>query len=388
MSTTAVMLEPLDTLFFRDGTPFGAATRAETRKPLPQTLAGAVFTSLLSGAGCDFNALKDRLRAGKSLREAFQELCGAGWIADVRVRGPWFARSRLDEPLEVLVPAPATLHGKKKQAGRPETLHRLKPLRSTRKLPGWQPLRGGMRPLWLTHADVTEPAGGFLTLTGLQRFLDDKNPLPEEWIGADELFGFDHRTGIGIDPDRLSAEASQIYGVSFLALRPHYTAPVERGGDSERKPQTVLYAEVVLPPGHESANPFANVETLALGGEGRRVRVQPVQPVEWPRVEPANGRGPVLVLTTPAPFKAVWLPSFLDRPGLLAAAAVPGSVAVSGWDLARGGPKATRFAAEAGSVYFLDRRPDAELPASLADERPEDALQGWGCFVQGVWTDE
>lgn len=385
---TAALLEPLDTLFFRDGTPFGASTRGESRMPLPQTFYGAVCTSLLEQVGCDFRRLKEQLRDGKSFRDAVQELCGAGWVADVQVRGPWFAQLQPDAPgFRVVVPAPATLHGKKKQAGKPERVHRLKPLTSERNLPGWQPPREGMRPLWLKHADVTEPLGGFLTLDGLQRFLDNKDPESDDLVLADELYGFDHRTGIGIDPDRLSAEESLIYGVSFLALRPRYTAPGDTGS-GETRPETVLYAEVVLPPDREAFDPFAGVATLALGGEGRRLRVRPVAPVEWPRAVPSNGSRPMLVLTTPAPFRLGWLPELLDRPGLLGAAAVPGSVAVSGWDLARSGPKATRFAVQAGSVYFLNRQPDAEVPASLADRSEDDALQGWGCFVQGVWTHE
>ena len=68
------------------------------------------------------------------------------------------------------------------------------------------------------------------------------------------------------------------------------------------------------------------------------------------------------------------------------AAAVPGAVAVSGWDLARGGPKRTRFAAAAGSVYFLKALPE-NLPETLSDN-PEDGAQGWGCYVKGVWLDE
>jgi CRISPR/Cas system CMR-associated protein Cmr3 (group 5 of RAMP superfamily) len=58
---------------------------------------------------------------------------------------------------------------------------------------------------------------------------------------------------------------------------------------------------------------------------------------------------------------------------------------VSGWDLARCGPKPARFAAAAGSVYFLHQLP-TNLPEVLSDLK-EDRQQGWGCYAQGVWTD-
>jgi CRISPR-associated protein Cmr3 len=63
---------------------------------------------------------------------------------------------------------------------------------------------------------------------------------------------------------------------------------------------------------------------------------------------------------------------------------VPGALAVSGWDLARGGPKPNRFAAQAGSTYFLDQPLDP-WPGTLSD-RPRDQQQGWGCYLKGVWT--
>ena len=46
-----------------------------------------------------------------------------------------------------------------------------------------------------------------------------------------------------------------------------------------------------------------------------------------------------------------------------------------------------RFAVPAGSVYFLegDSSPSLSPMPSLTD-RPEDGLQGWGCYLTGVWN--
>jgi CRISPR-associated protein Cmr3 len=67
------------------------------------------------------------------------------------------------------------------------------------------------------------------------------------------------------------------------------------------------------------------------------------------------------------------------------AAAVPGYTAVSGWDLAKGGPKPTRFAAPAGSVYFLEKPLDS-FPHALGSQ--EDTALGWGACLTGVWDYE
>jgi len=50
--------EPLDVLFFRDGRPFGEATRARSGLPTPQVFCGAVRNWLLRQHDCDFHKLE------------------------------------------------------------------------------------------------------------------------------------------------------------------------------------------------------------------------------------------------------------------------------------------------------------------------------------------
>jgi len=267
------------------------------------------------------------------------------------------------------------LHAEKIRPGTAERrLHRLRPLPPQR-LPGWRPPESApdLWPLWLRHPQPTQPATGYLTSTGLREFLHGKSVPPDQLVNPDQLFDYERRTGIGIDPDRLSAEESRIYGATFLALQPTVS----------------LYAEVVAA-NEVERSVFTGIETLAFGGEGRRVRVQTLnRPFAWPEQSSADPKHkPLVLLTTPGLFRESWKPAALN--GRLLAAAVPGSTAVSGWDLARGGPKPNRFAALAGSVYFLDRFPNDDLtllPDSLAD-RPDDQAQGWGCYLKGVWIDE
>jgi len=90
----------------------------------------------------------------------------------------------------------------------------------------------------------------------------------------------------------------------------------------------------------------------------------------------------VLVLTTPAPFSEGWKPPTVAP----IAAAVGGPVALSGWDLARGGPKPTRFAVEAGSVYFLTGADAAAGGTTGSLCEGDDEQAGWGAFVRGVWN--
>jgi CRISPR-associated protein Cmr3 len=119
---------------------------------------------------------------------------------------------------------------------------------------------------------------------------------------------------------------------------------------------------------------------LRLGGEGRQVLLRRLdRAIAWPRMVPDAGRRSV-VLTTPGLFASGWKPAGLKP----LAAAVPSPLAVSGWDLARGGPKPTRFAVPAGAVYFVNDPLAQPYSGSLADG--EDAAIGWGCYLEGTWN--
>ena len=385
---TGVLLEPLDVLFFRDGRPFGAATRGESQSiAWPQTLAGAVWTALLQQQGCDFAELGRRVRTGaRSFEEALDGMGLPGWIARVAVRGPWLARvdgrAPTAAPPEVFVPVPAILYrSKADRSDGDRALKRLRPLPPDRSPPGWNKTRSGrhrgLRALWLAELTALERASGWMNLQTLEQFLAGEPVRETDVLGSDrsdELFQFDHRTGIGIQPDQLTSEENLIYSASFLSLRRH---------DPQGR-QIVFYAEIVWPP-DAVTDLWKTIATLHLGGEGRRVAVHCLeQPVTWPNAAAAQpGENLLIVLTTPGLFGSGWKPAALAD--ALVAAAVPKAIPVSGWDLARGGPKPARFAVPAGSVFFVAGA-DKELPELLADD-PVDGQQGWGCYVAGTWTE-
>jgi len=361
-------LEPLDVLFFRDGRPFTGSERSVSGLPMPQTCAGALRTALLRAAGCNLEVLGGAMKGGASFAAAVRKSCAPEhhWIGELAVRGPWLARGATGKGFDVLVPVPATLHRERK---RPGHIYRLAPLPDGQ-LPGWSPPldRKGLRPLWLKHLAATEPVSGYLTPSGLKMFLQGAAIEAEHILPPDDLFGLDYRTGIGIAPDRLVSEESQIFGRGFLAL----------------KEDVFLYVEIVLPDVAGDGAVLDVIKTIPIGGEGRHAMLRRVAPFAWPQVVPTGKQKPLILLTTPCAFEAGWKPRALN--GRLVSAAVPGAVAYSGWDLARGGPKPTRFAVPAGSVYLLDAMPD-KWEGTLA-ENDEDRQQGWGCCLKGVWTDE
>jgi CRISPR-associated protein Cmr3 len=237
------------------------------------------------------------------------------------------------------------------------TLARVSPLQTA--LPGWSPDEPELLPLWIKSHARYERASGYLSLDGIAQYLKGDVPKPGQILAFDKLAAKDSRVGIVIGSDSLTTERSLIYAAEYLALAPGVS----------------LYAELIGPD-LVLQDAFIRETAIPFGGQSRYVRIRRRAPVDWPSA-PSGGDGALILLTTPAPFSAGWRPEGLD----LAAAAVAGHVAVSGWDLARRGPKPTRFAVAAGATYFCRQSPAERR--SLCEG--EDALLGWGSFLQGVW---
>jgi CRISPR-associated protein Cmr3 len=354
MSTRlGLRLEPLDTLFFRDGRPFAGATRGEGGLPQPRTLAGALRTRLVSQY-IDLRRLPDKRRQALSIKAALLDLGCPEWVLRTTFRGPWLARGDHTEPL---VPAPVIL------TREGDTPDRLAPLESG-PLPGWSdPLK--LWPLWRAGGADAKPAGGYLNQRGLRAFLEGDVPSLDDLVRAEELYGFDERTGLAIAPDTLTGIDGLLYGIRLLVL--------EKG--------VSLYAEVL--PGEGAPPDMADrlSGALPLGGEGRHVRVQWLpRPWAWPEA-PAAGRS-LWLLTTAAPLRQAHRPDQLPAEVTVRAAATAAPLAFSGWDVARNGPEKTRFAVPAGAVYFVEgdfAPPQGSFCASA------DADVGWGLALRGTW---
>lgn len=363
-----ILLDPLDVLMFRDARPFGEAGFAKSGLPRPATLLGALRTSLGTQLGVDFAKLGAAMKQGASFGEGLTEdqPADASSLADLVVRGPWLARRSADL-IEPLVACPANLR-RVEGDGHSDRLIRLDPAKH--ELPGWQPPEAGMVPLYNPEAGQSKRAKGFLTLDGLRAYLAGNTPALEHLVSPRDLYGGDRRVGIKIDTERRTAEDKFLYSADFLALK--------TGAQDE--PRVRFYADLSGP---ESVLQLLRTSSAPLrwGGEGRYAMVTAVDPVKWPHSVPdssSSGSGRVLLLTTAGLFEQGWKPASLR----CEAAAVAGYDAISGWDLVRNEPRPNRFAAQAGSVFFL--KTDHPIPAALVSS--EDDQAGWGTFLQGSFS--
>lgn len=364
--------DPLDTLFFRDGRPFEATNRVQSGWPTPQTLAGALRTALLTRTDFSFRSFRPP-RVGP-LDQALIDAGAQPWVVQSEFRGPFLALRDNKGIVEPLFPLPLVLSKAKDNPG----WSRSNPL--SERIEGWNDPDG----LWPLYRRVQpDPKGDrpYLTLSGISKFLAGSDPASTDCVDPRELFGLDQRVGIAINPESLTTAKGQLYAIGLLALKPKL--------DGRR---VCLYAEIK--PGSEGNSSAASLvekvekEAIPFGGEGRHVKVTATQAVAWPKpAQPQSGS--VWYLATPG---------FLPRresgrllpanSGLRATASGPG-MAVSGWDVTRGGPRATRFAVPPGAVYFID---GTSTEADFLDQKLDDSInlkrEGWGFALQGVWKKE
>ena len=350
--------------------------------PLPQTLAGALRTHVWRQLGVNFEHLAERvwqeLSAESDLTTVVAALLPAAdaWAAYIKMRGPWLAIAQADSTTpRPLIPMPADLAtvGKKSTEGE---IIRLRPRQHVP--PGWHPLQPGMVPFWeAEHADF-EPAQGYLTLDGVQCYLDGDIPDKAQQMQPNALYAWEDRVGIAVEADRNRAEDHMLYSVRLLRLH--------RG--------VSFYAEVEVDDAHAVDAKQWLQGTLAFGGEGRRAQVTVLsEPVTWPQPT-ATGAGMLAVLLTPGIFGlqtspssdvSPWRPERANLPPLMAAA-VPGHRAIAGWDMARGHAKPTRFAVLEGSVYcFAGMLPDVSGSPLLHLNQSELDTLGYGLALKGVW---
>lgn len=353
MVTVGIRIRPLDLLFFRGGRPFEAVMRAEGGLPGPQQFAGMIRTLLLASARADFAAMRNR----PSLREAFRA-AGAEWIAGVRTRGPFLAEER-DGSIRPVIPVPAHLEWDGEQ------WQPLVPLAPEIALPGWSPPLEGMRPLWRKQrAPKKKDAPAFLAWDGIEPCLQGGVVSGAHGRKASDLYVFEERTGLKIDAATGAGVEGQIYGVTSLRLRE------DRG--------VVFYGEVVMP--EDQAQRFDSISLAHWGGERHMIELSRVAPVRWPRV---NGSERALwIAVAPAFPGGGAIPGVLRTPALRGAV-TRGPWAVSGWDLAREGPKPARFGIDAGSVFFTEGLPQEDITLTGLEE---DAMIGYGFCLKGTWN--
>lgn len=372
-------IEPLDNLFFRGGRPMESGSRNRSELPGPQNLLGMIRTYVWGACGCDFSRLAQKLPQSGSAPEAARDCGVPDWAASLQVRGPWLAKFKKParELHDLFLPLPANLEP---GADNYWVLHP-----TQLPLPGFGTAASTPKCLWnheWARARVNPPASatgkkaehGLMRLRALREYLGGARSIPsgtqgEHFLSPRALYALEPKVGIGLNVESLTVEKGLLFSTDLLRLN-------SRNCDG-------FYAEIHCEDPSEMARLFEKPAVLMFGGESRCVSVQTAPTLNWPK--PEAGKAHFHYLLTPGFFGHGAIPDVLPGTAPVCAAAVRDTCSVSGWDLARRGPKPARFGVSAGSVYFAESPQGCEPLTSLCRES-EDQAAGYGAVLSGVWN--
>ncbi len=381
---TGFRLEPLDTLFFRDGTPFTADSAPQDGvdslfPPHPPTVAGALRAALARANGWDGHG---------RWPEDICRVLGDGWDDPGRlsIEGPFLL---LDEA--PLFRAPRHLLGATGATGwRPRAFLRPGPatlcdLGDAVRLPEAPPSTEEIMSLAVSD-------GHWLTRAGMEAVLRNRCPSEDQVVESRALWGEESRIGLERQQQARTARESMLYSSTHVRLM-HGRPPLRRSGHHG---DVSLGARVSGIP--ESWKlPVGGL--TPLGGESRLVechRWSGGPALDTPRDEiVASGRAAVIALSP------LDLDGTVDANG--SSLAVPGGgdvgivsacldrpLRIGGWDSLTRRPHPLRSVLAPGSVLFCEAAEPRRFLEAMTGRTGLPSLGrrqafGFGAVALGIW---
>ena len=361
---TGVQLQPVDSWFFRDGTPFSADSAPQEDvgslfPPHPPTLVGALRAALARSGG--WNG-----------REPWSgELCavlgnGPGDLGSLSFAGPFLLRDG-----QPLFRAPRHLFGRNA-------------------LGSWEPcalLRPGATVLcdlgdsvWLPEFPTGEAEGlktgdaVWLTATGMNTVLAGRPPEKEEVVPDNALWSDELRVGLERDHRTHTAKESRLYSTRHVRLRSGVALGMRFGGVPPAWPLPFGH---MLPLGGESRMADCQEWNSGLGLDAPIDRIKDTRTVTLIALSPLDFDGPVRAGTGVTGLDGACVVSAcLDRPQR-----------IGGWDSVARRPLPMRSVLAPGSVlfcYLAEQSHFADTVAAQGGVARIGSRQEWGFGVVGV----
>ena len=367
-----VQFEPVDTWFFRDGTPFSAGNAPQSNiaslfPPHPTSMAGALRAAL---------ALNKGWRGRGRWPQEFHDVLGNGPadLGALSLEGPFLLQCECP-----LFRAPRHLLGSRSSIGwNPSALLRPGPavlcdLGASVRLPEISGTNGG-------YADLKTGDKEWLTQVGMNAVLRGKLPSKADVVPSSSLWATETRIGLEIDSGTRTAKEGMLYSAQHT--RPHYGLSL--GARIAGLPQNWM-------------PPFGRL--VPLGGESRLAECRewnadPTLDVPWPAI--ASSERVMLIALTPLLLdEAVYRgQSPLEDVGdiRVVSACFDRPQRIGGWNSLERGPLPLQSALPPGSVLFCKKQ----------DTRFEDVAKanggliqigarqrwGFGLVTLGTWNDE
>lgn len=392
---TLVCFDPLDSLFFRDGSPYqqGETNQSGTASmfpPAPPTLVGAIRAACArvlgwkSGNWCENKEICKQLGNGED------------FLGKLHFRGPFLVRCKSSssevagDKTELLFPAPANLIGKiKKPDDKPgnendkptvESLTWLSPSSNALDCDS-----GSARLPKVVANPRSEDAillyekGWWITAEGLEQVLQNKRPDEKHLVHQNQLWSKEPRIGIARSDDSRTTKEGAMYSPSHIRLKKGVSIAMEVGGLSQK-------CKEALP-----------TQPQPVGGESRACWLRlceyslpfPKLP-EWNTAEEtlhytATALTPVAVSKPPTPEEE----NYAGLPGRIISACLPRPMILGGWDSLECKPLPLKPYLAPGSVLFLEAGIEyiKEVKALHNNTIGDRTNWGFGLVAIGIWND-
>jgi len=358
-------IEPLDSLFFRDGRPY---THNESEQmdvvsqcpPSPATLVGAVRAAVARALGWNGDG---------DWEDLLNQYLGDGEdLGPLKFRGPWLLQNN-----EALFPAPRHLM-RTGEAGEFALL--------TPGVPHNCDLGDGVR---LPELPEIAQSNGFkpadrlwLKPRTLEKILAGQLPEPGDCIAQEKLWKLEARVGIARDEKTRNTGEDALYSPHHIRLR-----------------QGVGFGLSVQGLSEDLLEQIAN-RPQTVGGESRLAWISTRNDVlPWPAMPDELSRRDgrlyyTVVVFTPLPLTEALRPSqsVFGLPGTLVSACLPRPLMLGGWDSREREPLPLEPYLAPGSVLFLEADTSEEpvvrqLHASCIGPR---STWGYGLVTIGTWS--
>lgn len=389
-----------DSWFFREARAHDAigAGQIDSMFPPPApTLIGALRTALGDYLEVDWQAFA----RGEANPEAHALIgCGSD-LGQMRVKGPYIARTVDKDTHQRIYPAPAALLRQqdtaniKNHQGRTSTvtLHRLHI---------GQPIRSDMGEIALPEINSNTPAGAkplndaWLSEQGLSQWLSGNTPDADTAIHQHDIIDYESRLGIARNNHLATVQEGMLFQTRHIRMRdPSLVLSLTLDGLSEK-------LEIELDDYKTS---------LRLGGEGREagVSIRSGQLLSAFSRSPCTSSGLTLYLATPALIDHGRLPNFTpalnDNGNIycwngeihgvrlrLVSAATYRQQRIGGWDMKTRSPKPIRSLTPAGSVFYCELTdPDIDINEAIKQltgcQIGEQQNHGYGELIAGYWPE-
>lgn len=374
------LFRPLDTLFFRDGSPFNAGEGSQmgvagTFPPSMRTLQGAIRALLARQAGW---------REGETSKWP-ASLGDENHLGELVLRGPYLGVKR-DEGWEWLFPAPAHLL----RLGNVGPVVRLAPSKEgvLTDFSAQEPVRLP-RPVGLPdrkgeHQSLKDVQDRWVTATGLQQVLAGE--VPHRLIRPSELWAQEPRVGIARERTTRTAAEGQIYSSVHTRLRKEVALAV-------RIEQSPIRWQPDQP------------AVITLSGQSRMATVEPFSapdapgaPAPLPPAPSLEPTGNVLrftiTLVTPGVYSGADAYQVVRYgpdgiPGRVISACVGRLGQQGGWDIRNRRPRPLKPVLPPGTTWFYEADKQAVEAVRELHGRclgPE-AEYGFGQVVVGKWEE-